>query len=286
MSDFRQQAMELIKGGYDLHVHPFPSHLERIQDDLEVIQAASKMGMAGIMIKNHYESTVSRTALVNRISGCPARAYGGIALNWPAGGLNPYAVESTLKMGGAFVWLPTRDAANCLRFGNMEGDFFHRPGISILDEKGNLLPVVFEIMEVVKRYNAVLATGHISTEESIAVCRAGRNMGVKMVFTHPEWSRTTASKEIQKEMADLGVMVEKNWMNIADGLCKTDVMMENIRAVGPERVYIATDRGQNNRETPGEGLIRFIETLLRYHFSEREIKAMVCQVPAYLVEGK
>ncbi len=42
-------------------------------------------------------------------------------------------------MGARFVWMPTRDAANSLaEGGNMPGDFFTRPGISILDERGKL----------------------------------------------------------------------------------------------------------------------------------------------------
>lgn len=286
MSNFRQKALELIRGGYDLHIHSIPSHVQRTQDDLEVIRTAAEVGMAGVVIKNHYEPTAGRAALVNRIAGCGTRIYGGVALNWPVGGLNPYAVEGALKLGGAFVWLPTRDAANCLRYGDMEGDFFRRPGVHILDEAGELQPVVFEILEIVRRYDAVLATGHISTEESLAVCRAGRRMGVKMVLTHPEWPRTFSTGQLQAEMADLGVVIEKNWMNIADGLCPVEVMMDNIRQVGPHRVFIATDRGQSNREIPAEGMLLFIETLLEHGFTDSEITQMLCDVPRALVAGK
>lgn len=286
MSTFRPKALELIRGGYDLHVHPNPSHLKRIADDVQVLKDAADAGMAGVMLKNHYESTASRAILVNDHSALPTRAYGGTVLNWPVGGINPYAVESTLKLGGAFVWLPTRDAANCLRYGDMEGDFFRRPGISITDDQGTLLPKVYEVMEVVRRYDAVLATGHVSTQEAMAVCMAGRKMGIKMVYTHPEWPRTATSKEIQAAMADLGVAIEKNWMNIADGLCPAETMIENIRAVGPHNVFIATDRGQANRETPVEGMLQFIELLLGFHFTDGEIRQMLCEVPGRLVAGK
>jgi len=286
MLHFRQKAMEIIQGGYDLHIHSTPSHFERIQDDLQVIRDAAQLGMAGILLKNHYEPTSGRAALVNRISECEAKAYGGIVLNWPAGGINSYAVESALAMGAVMVWLPTRDAQNCLGFGNMDGDFFSRAGITVLNEQGRLLPKVYEVIEVIRRYDAVLATGHISTKEAVEVCKAGREMGIKMVFTHPEWPRTKASAEIQKNMADIGVVVEKNWMNIADNLCKADEMLQNIRAVGPEHVFIATDRGQKNRETPVEGMLLFIQTLLEHGFTEKEIKIMLCQVPAWLVAGK
>lgn len=38
--------------------------------------------------------------------------FGGITLNRQVGGINPYAVESALKLGGKVVWLPTQSARN------------------------------------------------------------------------------------------------------------------------------------------------------------------------------
>ncbi|WP_283610213.1 DUF6282 family protein [Faecalispora anaeroviscerum] len=279
----QRKATELLEDGYDLHVHSAPSHIKRILDDVEVLQQASEAKMAGILIKNHYESTAARAALLNKRSGLATRAYGGIVLNWPAGGLNPYAAESALKLGGSFVWLPTRDAANCLTYGNMPGDFFDRPGISILDENEKLLPAVYEVLEVVRRYNAVFATGHVSPRESVIVCKAARQMGVRTVLTHPEWERTVISGEVQAQLAELGVMIEKDWINVADGTCSIETMMRNIRLVGCEHVFIATDRGQMGKETPREGMLHFIELLLEQGFSDREIKTMVHSVPQSLL---
>src|SRR3546814_17841203 len=41
------------------------------------------------------------------LSQIPISVYGGIALNHTVGGLNPYAVELALRMGGRVVWFPT-----------------------------------------------------------------------------------------------------------------------------------------------------------------------------------
>lgn len=133
MTKNRQRAVDLIRGGYELHAHSFPSYIRRSLDDFELVKQAADAGMAGAMIKNHYESTAGRAMLVNRHSHVSTKAYGGLVLNRPAGGINPYAAESTLRLGASFIWLPTRDAANCLHCGDMPGDFFKRPGISILD---------------------------------------------------------------------------------------------------------------------------------------------------------
>lgn len=286
MTEKRREAESLLQGGYDLHAHSFPSHISRSVDDVELIQQAAAAKMAGVMIKNHYESTAARAALINKRRGFTARAYGGLVLNWPAGGINPYAAESALKLGASFIWLPTRDAANCLQFGDMPGDFFSRPGISVLDESGELVEEFYEVLEVVKKYDAVLATGHISVRESIAACRAAREYGVRTVLTHPEWMRTVVPVGVQMELAGLGVIIERNWANVSDGDCTAEQMVSHIRAVGTGRTFIATDRGQAWKEPPVEGMLRFIELLLEYGFTHEEIKTMVCEVPGQLVNGR
>jgi len=281
----QETAQELLHGAYDLHIHTSPSHFPRLLDDFTLVEQAAAAGMAGVMLKSHYEPTGARAAMVNlRLGQLGTAAYGGIVLNWPVGGLNPYAAESSLKMGGRFVWMPTRDAANSLAAGgNMPGDFFSRPGISILNETGDLLPVVYEIMEVIKKYNGVLATGHISPKESVLLCRAGRAYGVKMVLTHPEFDRTLMDTGTQRELAALGVAIEKCWFNLAVGIVTPQEMAAHIRACGPERCFLTTDRGQAGQEPPAAGMEHFLQTLLEEGFSRDELWAMVSGVPAQLV---
>lgn len=42
-------------------------------------------------------------------------AFGGLCLNHPVGGLNPDAVETSLKLGAKVIWLPTNTAENHYR---------------------------------------------------------------------------------------------------------------------------------------------------------------------------
>lgn len=280
----QDEVLRILEGSYDLHIHPIPSHVPRCLDDFELVEQAASYQMAGVMIKNHYESTAARAALVNRrMSHLCTRAYGGVVLNWPAGGLNPYAAESALKLGASFVWMPTRDSAHCLKSGDMPGDFFTRPGISVIDEEGKLLPVVYDIFDVIKKYDAVLATGHLSPAESMMLCKAGRKAGIHMVLTHPEWERTQIDAASQKEMADLGVWIEKNWYNIAEGNCSAEQMAANIKAVGAHRIFLATDRGQAGKETPVEGYIRFIKVLHDQGIPTEDLITMAQKVPAELL---
>lgn len=284
MNSLDEKAQELLVDGYDLHVHTAPSAFSRELDCFELVREANDAKMAGVMLKSHYESTALRAALVNRYSGCKTKAYGSIALNWPVGGLNVYAVENALQVGAKIIWLPTRDAANSLCFGDMEGDFFQREGITVLDGDGRLKPVVYDIMEAVKKHGAFLATGHISPKESVLLCREGRQRGVRMILTHPEFCRTMIAADIQAEMADIGVLIEKNWFNVAAGMVSIEQMAANIRRVGTHRAYIATDRGQKGCPRPVQELKRFILALLKQGFSAEQIRDLVQIVPKSIVD--
>ena len=277
--DRDQWIAELLRGSYDLHMHAAPSPFHRLMDDYQLLRAADEAGMAGILLKSHYESTAARAELVNRHGGAAAaRAYGAVVLNWPVGGLNPYAAYNALKRGAKIIFMPTRDAANSLDSGDMPGDFFRRPGIRAA-EGGELLPQVYEIMDAVKEYDAALATGHLYPEESVLLCREGRARGVRMILTHPEFSRTKISAPVQRELAELGVCVEKCWYNIAEHEVEAAEMAAAIRTVGAEHCFLSTDRGQQGREAPVEGLERFIAVLAENGISREQLWTMTHRVP-------
>lgn len=281
-----EKSMELLHGAYDLHMHAAPSPFDRRMDDLELLRDADAAGMAGILLKSHYEPTVARAELANRYAQTTARAYGTLALNWPVGGLNPYAVYNALKRGARIIFMPTRDAANSLVSGDMPGDFFTRPGIALLQEDGRLKPEVYEIMDAVKQYDAVLATGHIYAHESVQLCREGRARGVRMALTHPEFSRTRIDAATQKEMANLGVYIEKCWYNIAEHETTAAEMAAHIRTVGAEHCFMTTDRGQNGKETPVEAMQLFITAMLENGVREDEIYTMTHTVPWEILNGE
>ncbi len=283
MPEFDCTADRLIRGAYDLHMHAAPSPFHRAMDDFGLLEEAGRAGMAGIVLKSHYEPTAARAELVNTHCSSCCTAYGAIALNWPVGGLNPYAVENALRRNARIVWMPTRDSANSLLSGNMPGDFFDRPGISAVDESGRLKPEVYQILEIAKKYNAVVATGHLSAAESILLCRKGREQGVRMILTHPEFDRTVVDAATQKEMADLGVFIEKCWQNIGDNICSAEEMASHIRQVGAEHCFLVTDRGQGDRERPVEALGRYFTALLRLGLTEDQLYTMSHTVPAQVL---
>src|SRR5690606_28489983 len=71
--------------------------------------------MAGIVVKSHFESTVSKVhhARKDTQDDFPNfNVFASITLNRGVGGPNPGAVELALQQGAKCVWLPTLDAGN------------------------------------------------------------------------------------------------------------------------------------------------------------------------------
>jgi len=279
MNDNHALALELTKGSYDLHTHPDPSHFPRALDDFALLREADEYGMAGVLIKSHYETTGARARIANAHAGAKARAYGSVTLNWPVGGLNPYAVISAVKMGAACVWMPTRDAGHCLEYGDMPGDFFKRPGITIFDDNGKVSARVYEIFEAAKELGVYVASGHLSPAETVALCEAGAGVKANVILTHPDWERTTLPLETQLRIADMGVLVEKLGSNIWSGDIGEKAMADSIRAIGPERVFMGTDCGVAGRMHPAPGMAKFIEQMLDQGISERDIRTMTADNP-------
>lgn len=281
----KNSIKEFVEGSYDLHVHSAPSHVKRTIDDIDLIKKASTYKMAGVLIKNHYEPTSGRSELINTHFNFFTKAYGGVVLNSTVGGINPYACESALKMGAKIVWLPTRDAENSLRYGNMKGDFFNREGISVVDEKGKLIKSFKEVVEVVKKYDATLATGHISLEESLKVCDYTIKKNVKVVLTHPDWNRTKIPIDIQIDLGKKGVFIEKVWANLDDGDCSADEFLNVMNQLDFNNTFITTDRGYYTKKPPFESLVDCIEFLIEKGVDGRNIEKILKITPKIIVEG-
>ena len=281
----KNSIKEFVEGSYDLHVHSAPSHVKRTIDDIDLIKKASTYKMAGVLIKNHYEPTSGRSELINTHFNFFTKAYGGVVLNSTVGGINPYACESALKMGAKIVWLPTRDAENSLRYGNMKGDFFNREGISVVDDKSKLIKSFKEVVEVVKKYDATLATGHISLEESLKVCDYAIKKNVKVVLTHPDWNRTKIPIDIQIDLGKKGVFIEKVWANLDDGDCSADEFLNVMNQLDFNNTFITTDRGYYTKKPPFESLVDCIEFLIEKGVDGRNIEKILKITPKIIVEG-
>ena len=278
-----EEVLELLRGAYDLHTHTAPDFYPRCLNDEELLDQAEQYGLSGVMLKNHLDPTPARAILANEIGKRKVKAYGGIVMNLSVGGLNPVAAHCALDLGAKVVWMPTVHARNQIEYVRLDKFSEGKPGIRLLDEEGNLKPEVLEILELVKSYNATVATGHISLGESVAVCTAARKMGIKTVLTHPDWACTTIPVEIQKKLVDMGVIVEKLWFDVGLNHVTAAYMAQTIRDLGVENCYLATDRGQKNFEYPVEALMMFMDAMLDEGFSKEEVRIMTHDVPERVI---
>ena len=160
------------------------------------------------------------------------------------GGINPAAVESGLKLGGKVVWLPTASACNHLK--KMGKD--PSAGVACVRD-GKIVPELKDVFQLIKDFDVVLGTGHVSPEECFIVVEAARAAGVrKIVVTHPEWWIVDMSLEDQlKIVKDYDVYLERCFaQNMGGGKYKSNLPdnLEVIQTVGYKNVMISTDGGQ------------------------------------------
>ncbi len=270
----------MLRGAYDFHVHSAPDVVPRRLDDMELARAARKEGMVGIVIKNHLFETAARASLARQeVKGI--QVFGGIVLNETVGGLNPRAVEACLQLGGRVVWMPTVDARNHRERLGQSG------GVTILDNKGRLLGPVVEILALIREWDAILATGHLSLEETSVLVKEAQARGIeKLVLTHPEFWITRTPLEAQKELARQGVFMERCYYSctLKDGhRVSLQEMAHQIREVGPSSTILASDLGQKENPPPPRGFGIFLQSLLELGIKEKELETMVKENPRRLL---
>jgi hypothetical protein len=286
---------ELLQGAIDLHQHAAPSLFERVTDDVGLAAEARARGMRGVLLKAHEQDTTGRAALVRRqVSGI--EAYGGIVLNHHTGGLNPAAVDNSIKLGARMIWMPTLSAQHHIdhfggsHFGKaMKGRTETRTparGIGVLDEAGVLVPAAREILDLIADAGICLSTGHLSPREIMALVREARRAGVtRILVTHPDLTLTGLTVEDQKALAAEGAVLEKDiivmmpaWQSLS-----LEQMTKSIREIGSQHCVLATDFGQLHHPMPPEGLRMFVQMLLEQGIGPDEIRTMIVDNPARLL---
>ena len=274
------ETMELMNGTIDIHIHigPDPNQRRRVNGYEAAVQA-KEAGMRGVVFKSHDYNTTPVAYTVRQLVP-EVELFGGLSLDFEIGGLNPHAVEAAGKLGSKIVWMPTFSSKN-----DMEKRKIKDKGIFILDEKGKILPVVGDILELIKQYDMVLATGHLSRQEIIALLQEAQNNKIKQILiTHPLSIRVgpTLSIDEQRQMTGPGIYFEHCFTACMPNSDRLDPRMiaDAVRAVGPEHCILSTDFGQITNPPPAEGMRMFIETMLGFGIKQEEIMTMTKTNPA------
>ncbi len=281
-----------IEGAIDFHVHSAPDAFARNISDIDVAELAARRGMRAIVLKNHITMTADRAALVSEV--VPGiEVFGGVVLNHAVGGLNPAAVDVMATMAGGrgkVVWLPTRDAQfNIDTFGG-QGE-----GISVA-ENGQVTPDMEAVLERISEHDLVLQTGHVSPEETLAVIRRAKEMGIDgIAVTHAMADVPGLSIEQMKDAAAEGALLELvflndlmgedahlDWMHEWSRVSIAD-MASAIKEVGADHFILASDLGQTGNPIHPDGMEMLVRGLEAEGIAREDIKKMMADNPARLL---
>jgi len=280
-----------------------PDVMPRRITDLELAHRFRDRGLAGFFLKSHYVPTAERAAVVNAAVPGVA-ALGGIVLNAAVGGINPFAVEIAAREGAVIVSMPTVDALNepagrrpIPPDGNvpmwarlqheLRGRGIESAPVPVVDDAGVVLPEVRRVLEVIAAHDLVLATGHLSRDEILAVVDAAVATGVRrIIVTHPEFPSQDLSGEDQASLAAKGALLERCFTTPHTGKVSWEKMFANVRAGGPRHSFFSSDLGQPHGPPVEDGLALLADRFLAAGFSEEEVRTMAVANTAYAATGR
>lgn len=263
-----------LAGVIDTHIHtgPEPYRQRKFNDD-ELAQDALSVKARAVVIKSHVFETASRAKLMN-YRYPELKTFGGITLNEWMGGFNPKAVEAMFQIGGKFVWLPTVSSRYERELLGKSG------GISCLDENGQVIPELIDILKLIAQADGILATGHVSYEEKKRVIEKAKEVGVnRIIVNHPELYRTRLTVEQQKELLAYGVYFERNYCGTERPLNPRwikhmPLALKNIQALGAESTIIGTDVGLMNSPMWSDAYLECVNYLHDHGITEQQLDIM------------
>ena len=287
---------DLLTGAVDLHYHSAPSPFPRKLDPAEAARHYDAAGFRAVVLKSHHHNTQMDVLTIKStvLDGLRLQVFGGIALNGTVGGLNPRAVELSLRMGGKIVWFPTMSSHPHIEVHSHPGasgfptsalKLTPEEPISVLDEKGRLKPEVHEIIELIREEDAILASGHLSPREIFAVFEAAKAAGVeKLVVQHPDFVIGLSHDEARR-LAGMGAYIEHSIGMYAREREDRPIgqLQEWIEVVGAEQTTFGSDVGQATSPSPADVFQRVTELLIEHGSHENDVRKMIADNPGGLL---
>jgi len=291
MSDPPDELRELLRDACDFHVHCAPDVVDRAQDFWDLGSAAHAAGMKAVGLKDHVTSTLGRCHALNRRFPDGPRFLSSLVLNPQVGGLNPAAVESALQAGVEIIYFPTFAARHHLECLGPDTTPVPHPKqgfdpIEILAD-GALVPAARAIVAEIAAHDAILATGHLSPAESLALLAAARDAGVrKMIVTHASESVPAMSIEDQRRCVALGALIEHSFLAVTPccpGTIPLETIREQIDAVGIDHCILSSDFGQLPNGPPVPAFGEHLARLASLGFTRTQIHQMTSTNPSRLL---
>jgi hypothetical protein len=287
---------DLVRGTVDLHFHSAPSPFPRRMDPVEAAHHFDEHGFKAVVLKSHHHNTVMDVLTIQRsvLDKLTVKVFGGIALNGLVGGLNPRAVEMSLRMGGKIVWFPTMSSPAHIKHhehavdsGFPTSTFALMPEAvnSVFDADGKLKPEVHQIIELIKEEDAILSSGHMPPDEIFAVFKAAKAAGVqKLLVQHPDFVIGLSHSQA-RELGQMGAFIEHAIIMYYHGREDRPIgkLAEWINVVGPEHTTLGSDTGQATSPTAAEVFGRVTRALVEHGVAEKDVRRMSSDNPGALL---
>lgn len=292
---------EIIKQAIDLHVHIGPEIIPR-RFTLSELLDCEKGKIKGVGVKNHFFSTVAMGSAVCRTS--EPFIINSVVLNHYVGGFNPDIIRASAELSEKpiIVWFPTLHSKKFLlsKKNEIPSEWINPKStkkikpvfakdikpLLLLDRKGVISAEVEKVLRAIKKYNAILATGHISCEESRELVKfAVEKVGIKkIIITHPVYQKIDMPIATQKELASIGALMEHCYSMYSIDKIPMSKIAKQIKEVGSKNCILSSDVGQLFSKSPSESLADFIYLLMQEGITKQEIKVMLVDNPAKLIE--
>ncbi len=289
----KNNLRSIIKQAIDIHVHIGPEIIPR-KYTVETLVKEESDKIGGMVLKNHFYPTAP---FINGVDTKKLQLFAGIVLNNFVGGLNPEAIYSAslLTNKPIMVWLPTVNARNFLEKSTFEiapewildktfkGRFAKNVKPVEITKNGDVTNECIEVLKMIKKVKAVLATGHISWEESLLVAQQAKTLGIKkIVITHPIYQRINMPVDIQKNLAKNGCFLEQCYSMHAIDRISMKKIAQQIKDIGYKSIILSSDVGQTFSESPSKAMFTFGNLLLNEGVKEKEFFTMMVENPKKL----
>ena len=275
---FAQNEEGDLTGVIDMHVHAGPDSRPRAMNDWEAVRMAEAAGLRAVLLKNHFTMTPDRAALAAQLVP-NLHVFGGVALNRSVGGINPEAVRQMAAFSGQrgkVVWLPTFDSEFFVTRAGTSGPF-----VPVLED-GRPVAGLIEVFSVVAENDLVLAMGHSSPEEVLALIPFAREQGVENILVTHVFGQDATRSQI-RQMAAVGAIMEMDWLAAYTNPPLLDDYVEVIQSVGAESFIISSDFGQEGNPDHATGMRDFIIALRSREINQEQIDIMAKYNPAKLL---
>ena len=277
-----EEVAELLVGAVDLHCHSGPAAMPRIIGHTEAFRMAEEAGFQALLYKDHYYVGMPHCAVLKDIyPDSKVELFSGVALNNASGGINPHAVDHSIKLGGKIVWFPTFAAKNHIEayaaksFPKTAKPMLPPIPLTVLDANGRLIDEARQICDLIAEGDIILAGGHLHVSELFILFEEARKRGVKkMMVNHPSYIIGCSDEDIRGLVA-LGAYMEHSICMFIPGRAKqheTEDLIHMMEVAGVDRTILGSDLGLTQAPKPVDGYRMIVSDLLDHQVSKADIR--------------